>query len=213
MPVPWNSDDPRDLPKIAENLRHLLRWIVEAAPKRDLPSVAMARDWHRQIFRGVQVPVAAYVGGVRGRNDTPELVDYEVVVGQLRGVSSREVPTQLSRFETSMEMAVAKLDAVLPVGEKPVEQAMLQSVLTLCAHAHGEWARIHPFANGNGRVARLWANWCAVRYGLPPFVRLQPRPEGSSYAMAAADSMRGRHRTMLAVFADMLTRRLFEGPY
>lgn len=213
MPVPWNSDDPPDLPRIAENLRHLLRRIVEAAPGRDSPSVAMARDWHRQIFRDVRVPVAAYVGGVRGGEaDTPELVDYEVVVGQLRGVASREVAAELARFETSMRKAVAKLDTILPAGEKPVEQPTLQSVLTLCAHAHGEWARIHPFANGNGRVARLWANWCAVRYGLPPFVRLQPRPEGSAYAMAAADSMRGRHRAMLAVFADMLTRRLFEGP-
>lgn len=212
MPVPWNSDDPRDLPKIAENLRHVLRRLVEAAPRRESPSVAMARDWHRQIFRHVRVPVAAYVGGIRGGDDTPELVDYDVVVGQLSGVSSREVASQLARFETSMGMAVSKLDALLPVGEKPVEQAKLQSVLTLCAHAHGEWARIHPFANGNGRVARLWANWCAVRYGLPPFVRLQPRPAGSGYAMAAADSMRGRHRTMLAVFADMLARRLLEGP-
>lgn len=173
----------------------------------------MARDWHRQIFRDVRVPVAGYLGGIRGEGlDTPELVDYEVAVGRFSGVGSREVAAELARFEASMQEAVAKLDSVLPDGEAPVEQTALRSVLTLCAHAHGEWVRIHPFANGNGRVGRLWANWCAVRYGLPPFVRLQPRPEGSGYAMAAADSMRGRHRTMIAVFADMLTRRLMEGP-
>jgi hypothetical protein len=70
--------------------------------------------------------------------------------------------------------------------------------------AHGEWARIHPFANGNGRIARLWANWIAMRYGVPPFVRLRPRPEGTSYADAAAASMRGNFEAVVPVFRDML---------
>jgi Fic family protein len=77
-----------------------------------------------------------------------------------------------------------------------------------CAQAHGEWARIHPFANGNGRIARLWANWCAVRYGLPAFVRLRPRPEGDRYARAAGDSMAGDHRATVSLFADWLEERL-----
>ena len=48
----------------------------------------------------------------------------------------------------------------------------------LAGGAHAEWVRIHPFANGNGRTARLWANYLLVRYGLIPVVRLRPRPEG-----------------------------------
>ena len=64
----------------------------------------------------------------------------------------------------------------------------LDAVLDLCAWAHAEWVRIHPFANGNGRAARLWANFIAVRYGLPPFVRLRPRPDGG-YAEAGMKAM------------------------
>jgi len=78
--------------------------------------------------------------------------------------------------------------------------------------AHGEWARIHPFANGNGRTARLWANWCALRYGLPLFVRLRPRATGSLYAAAAADSMAGDHRATISLFAAWLEERLRTGP-
>lgn len=74
--------------------------------------------------------------------------------------------------------------------------------------SYGEWARIHPFANGNGRIARLWANWCAMRYGLPPFLRLRPRPEGDRYARAAGDSMAGDHRATVSLFADWLEERL-----
>jgi hypothetical protein len=36
--------------------------------------------------------------------------------------------------------------------------------------AHTRWVEIHPFVNGNGRTARMWANWILVRYGVPAFV-------------------------------------------
>jgi len=124
------------------------------------------------------------------------------------GVESRLVPQQLGRFEAAMDRAVAVLDALIPAGANPADAAQLWSILTLCAYAHGEWVRIHPFANGNGRTARLWANWCALRYGVPPFVSLKPRPEGNLYATASALSMRGDHQAMVVVFAGMLDRHL-----
>lgn len=117
---------------------------------------------------------------------------------------------ELSRFEGAVQSAVAGLDAVIPVGAQPSNESQLRSVLTLCALTHGEWVRIHPFANGNGRTARLWANWCALRYGIRAFVRLKPRPDGPMYASAAALSMAGDHGPMVLVFKDML-ERLLEG--
>jgi hypothetical protein len=41
-------------------------------------------------------------------------------------------------------------------------------------------------------------------------MRLKPRPEGDSYAIASALSMRGDHQAMVAVFTEMLDRRLAE---
>jgi Fic family protein len=70
--------------------------------------------------------------------------------------------------------------------------------------------RIHPFANGNGRTAREWANWAAMRYGLPPFVRLRPRPKGLAYAAAAHASMRGDHAPAIGVFRQQLADLLDE---
>jgi hypothetical protein len=84
--------------------------------------------------------------------------------------------------------------------------------LNLCAGLHGEWIRIHPFANGNGRTARLWANWAALRYGLPPFVRLRPRPEGIGYALASYAAMGRDHSVMVGVLLQMLDQRLRHGP-
>jgi hypothetical protein len=87
----------------------------------------------------------------------------------------------------------------------------LHGVLTYCASLHGEWIRIHPFANGNGRIARLWANWAGLRYGLPPFVTIKPRPR-HPYAAAAFASMTGDHAVMTAVMQQMLRDYLIALP-
>jgi fido (protein-threonine AMPylation protein) len=169
----------------------------------------MAQGWHRRIYKGVRLPVPYYAGEIRDSDSKfPELYGYEVRVGRLRGVDSTFVPQQLAGFEAAMKEAVAVLDPAIPAGGSPADAAKLRSVLTLCAYAHGEWVRIHPFANGNGRTARIWSNWCALRYGVPPFVNLKPRPEGNLYATASALSMRGDHQSMVAVFAAMLDRHL-----
>ena len=77
-------------------------------------------------------------------------------------------------------------------------------MLDLCAWAHGEWVRIHPLTNGNGRTARLWANSLLVRYGLPPVIGLRPRP-GGGYGAAGAAAMRGDVRPTRVELAKMLT--------
>lgn len=209
MPVAWIEDDLRDLPVIEKNLLSLLEQIIQEAPSRILPTVAVAQEWHRRVYQGVQIPVPYYAGGIRDSDPRyPELYGYEVMVGMQAGVPSYRVPEELEAFEESMQRAVSILDPLIPSGREPVQRNLINSVLTLCAYAHGEWVRIHPFANGNGRTARLWANWCALRYGLPPFVRLKPRPERRGYAIAASASMRGEHRLMVVEFADMLELQL-----
>lgn len=209
MPISWNDDPPGAAPLVRRNLRNLLGRLSAEAPHRAAPAVDLARAWHREVFTGVELPVSYFAGEVRDDDPRfPELVGYEVRVGPWSGVPSREVPRELESFERRMNRAVGILDPEVPAGERPGDWSVLGSVVTLCAHAHGEWARIHPFANGNGRVARLWANWCALRYGLPAFVRLRPRPEGARYARAAADSMSGDHRATVSVFTDWLHERL-----
>lgn len=209
MAIPWNEEDPRDASLIRRNLTSLLNEIVRQARLRPAPTIAMAQEWHRRTYDGVRLPVPYYAGELRDSDPRfPELFGYEVRIGQRRGVASALVPQQLERFESAMHRAVSVLDTVIPEQSVPADTAQLRSVLTLCAYAHGEWVRIHPFANGNGRTARIWANWCALRYGLPPFVRLKPRPGGGPYATAAALSMRGDHQVMVAVFADLLDQHL-----
>lgn len=209
MPIPWNADDPADQERLRENSREVLRRAVDSARDRVAPSVALAKGWHRGFYEGCSLPVPYYAGEIRDADPTyPELIDYEVSVGRRQGIPARRVPQELSQFEARMEQAVAALDAEIPSGRSPADVGSLGSVLTLAASAHGEWVRIHPFANGNGRTARVWANWCLVRYGLPVVVRLKPRPDGDAYALAALASMDGDHRPMIGVLNTMVQRRI-----
>jgi len=212
LAIAWNEDDPLDAVVLVQNLTQVLSQIARQASLRLPPTVAMAQEWHRLVYAGVKLPVPYFAGEIRDSDSRfPELYGYEVTVGPQRGVESKQVPEELQSFEAAMQESVAALDPAIPAGSRPADVAQLRSVLTLCAHAHGEWVRIHPFANGNGRIARLWANWCALRYVVPPFVRLRPRPEGLSYTIASALSMRGDHQAMVAVFSDMLDRYLLAG--
>jgi fido (protein-threonine AMPylation protein) len=208
MPIAWNEDPPGSERKILENAAAVLREIAAAANRRLAPSLAMAQEWHRRLYRGVPLPVPYYAGEPRDSDpEYPELQGYEVAVGRFRGTPSELVPAALSGFEASARRAVEPLDEAIPSGRQPRDGRELHGVLSLCAVLHGAWVRIHPFANGNGRTARLWANWAALRYGLPPFVTIKPRP-GNPYQLAAMASMAGDHVAAVSAFDQMLRAHL-----
>ena len=205
MSAPWNEDDPRDLPRIESNLEKLLRAMVREAPRRVRPAINLAQSWHRAIFDGVHLPVAYYAGQVRDSDERfPALIGYEVTIGGRAGVWSELVPASLKQFQRSMVARTGRLDRILPANTAPRNRKELAATLDLAAFAHGEWVRIHPFANGNGRTARLWANWCAMRYDLPPFITIQPRPASVAYRDAAALSMSGAHAETSRIFKILL---------
>ena len=215
---PWTDDQPADSPRIVNNCRTVITQILKDAPFRLTPDLDKARRWHDDIYSGVTVPSLEYVGHFRGDPNYPDLLDYEVGVGPTLpdglpdrvGIPAALIAPNLDRFITSLRDATTHLDAAIPFGQAPATQAELQSVVTLAAYAHGDWVRIHPFANSNGRTARVWANWVAIRYGLRPFVHLKPRPADSTYARAARESMgrppsfTGNHAPTVGLFASML---------
>jgi fido (protein-threonine AMPylation protein) len=196
----WDEDSPQ----LRHNLIRLFRRIRDEARRRDRPSLDTARSWHREFLAGLVVPNINAVGRFRGE---PGLEDVEVQIGPRRGMASDAVASTLSSFESTLQTAVARLDALLPVESAPDADKMA-AIIDLCAWTHSEWVRIHPFLNGNGRTARLWANSIAMRYGLPPFVTLRPRP-GGGYEAAAESAMQGKWQPTAVVFRQMLAAALW----
>lgn len=157
------------------------------------------------MMEGLDLPDRRFAGAFRGE---PGLENVRVQVGTRYGVEAATVVDELANFEARLHYILAQLDALLPTGEEP-DADQFAAVIDLCAWAHSEWVRIHPFANGNGRTARLWANSLGMRYGLPPFIRLRPRPN-SDYALASAKAMDGDWKPTARVFRRMLQNFLNE---
>ncbi len=194
----WDEDSPL----LRDNLSAILHEIVERADQREVPTVEMARRWQRRFMQGLKAE-PRYVGAFRGEAG---LERTGVKIGAFRGAPAAQVSGELKRFEIRLRAAVKQLDRAIPIG-KALNADQCDAVIDLCAWAHAEWVRIHPSANGNGRTARLWANFFALRYGLPPFVRLRPRPD-DGYGDAGAQAMRGNWGPTAEVFRRMLKRFL-----
>lgn len=209
MPIPWDDDPPSAFPLIAQNVAALAQTIQSQATARVVPTLILAADWHRTIYHGVPLPVPYYAGEVRDSDSSfPELIGYDVVVGGLPGVSHTDVPAALATFESAMQALCDRFDATIAAGSSPSSPINLAGVVRFAAFAHGEWVRIHPFANGNGRTARCWANFVALRYGLPAFATIRPRPANLLYGQAARASMLGNHAPTEALFAALLNATL-----
>lgn len=191
----WDEDSRR----LQRNLAQVLKEILRAAEQRKTPSPEAAKRWHTLVMRGLTAPNPRWVGAFRGE---PGLEHIQVRVRANFGVAATDVKGELQRFESRLRTLVAELDALLPVGHE-LDADQLAAIVDLCAWVHSEWIRIHPFANGNGRIARLWANSLAMRYGLPPFIRLRPRPN-KGYAAAGAKAMKGDWTPTAIVFHRLL---------
>jgi hypothetical protein len=193
----WDADSPR----LRRNLTEVLRDARDRALRREVPSLEDVRRWHRDTMAGLEVPDVSCVGRFRGE---PSLESVRVWVGPHEGVPPDEVAEALRAFEQTLQQAVVALDALYPRGQD-IDVDGLAAVIDLCAWAHAEWVRIHPFVNGNGRTARILANSLLMRYGVPPVIRLRPRPNGG-YGIAADAAMTGDWRPTAVAFRRMLSR-------
>jgi len=189
------ADWDEDSPILCANLTRLLNFIRDDARARKPLSVEDARMWQVETMRNLVPAREIYIGRFRGEKG---LEDTGVRIGPYSGVAPWEVKKALGAFEKSLHEMLADFDKSFSVGAT-VTQENLLDILEFCAWVHAEWVRIHPFANGNGRTARLWANAIAMRYGLPPFVRLRPRP-GDGYTQAAKAAMIGDWEASVPVF-------------
>lgn len=214
----WSDDDPADATRILANIGVVAILAHDLGVARATLTEADLQDWHRRIYDGCNVPSADYVGRFRGE-PAPDVVDYEVGIGPIQpdgmrlrvGVWASDVSAATATFFASLNTALTILDTAIASGARPTTADHLDEVVGVAAEAHGEWVRIHPFVNGNGRTARLLVAHIAIRYGLPVFVDLKPRPHDVAYARVAATSMGrppdfiGDHGPARATFSHLLT--------
>ncbi len=92
-----------------------------------------------------------------------------------------EIFQYASPFETPLKMAEL-LKGYRKEGDNP------DNVLLLVSKFHYEFVEIHPFDDGNGRVARLIANYILMKFGTPPIIVKANEKEKYLTALNKADT-------------------------
>jgi hypothetical protein len=191
----WDADGAR----LQANLRRVLASVVQWSTRRDRITSALIKRWHRETMAGLDVPDPKYVARFRGERGIER---QRVFVGMREGTKPERVLVEASAFVARLQAVLSRLDRLIPV-DTDLDRDRMQAVIELAAWVHSEWVRIHPFANGNGRTARILTNAVLLRYGLPPVLRLRPRP-ARPYGVAGAHGMGGDARPMEALILRLL---------
>lgn len=192
----WDENSPT----LIENCKRTLKALRDEARRRNPVNRDLARTWHVSVMQGLDADDPAWVGIYRGESAA---ADIHVAVGPNRGSPPEQVAGELEAFFDRLNRVLVALDEVIDESGSHIEDER-RAILDLCGWVHAEWVRIHPFVNGNGRTARFWANFIAMRYGLPPFVRLRPSPNSFDYGLASEAAMKGHWQPTAAWMHRML---------
>lgn len=131
--------------------------------------LAMIEWLHRMLFIEVWPDFA---GVLRGPG--PPYLHRNVTYGRRRGEDADRVPEACRDLCDRLAGFVHTLDRLW--AEAPRE-GVSDDVLKVASYAHCELIRIHPFENGNGRLARTVLNYFAARYGFLPLSSERPKGE------------------------------------
>lgn len=185
MKPPLWREHPDDTATIANNVALLDSKIAGAKGDREPFTLEMPQAWHKEIHRDCKhVPSPAYIGNYRG-TDHPHLANYSVKFGTYLGTPPNEVQAALDIFMDSLNINLSRLDSTMPTPPDATPSRLNPAVECTAKH-YARWLRIHPFADGNGRTARVLANWILARYWQP--LVLPGRPPVDREGLIAATS-------------------------
>ncbi|MCY4465969.1 MAG: Fic family protein [Chloroflexi bacterium] len=168
----------------AKNLAHALEYAKALAEKRESPlTLHQLRSIHQLVLQNLDHSAGSYRDGpveITGSVYTPPAANL--------------VPQQMEELGAYIQQITAP---DLVEGGSP---------LVCAAAAHAWLAQIHPFADGNGRTARLLTNLLLMRRGYPICVIQQE--DRSRYIDALEESQAGDLTPLIALFIESLQESL-----
>lgn len=174
-------------------------------------TLAASRDTratHNLTFRGLVPPDCQYFAGHYRGEDGRCLKYYEVGVdGDSRvGAPPGEVWALMQEFETQIVAGLGILDAAFQVPNAQLSQRdKLINIIVFASRVFEMFLRIHPYANGNGHMARYILTCMLARYGhfLKSFP-LEPRPPDPGYTNAIIAYRNGNRQELETLVLNSL---------
>jgi hypothetical protein len=206
VPFPWDAK--ANAAVITANFAKLQQAVYQAGINKERPTSELVRDWHVQSLDRVTVAERWVKGRYRGQGPHDcQLSTYLNGVAGIAGTDAARVPAAVAATFDELNARLDVLDGRQGNGESVA--ALYSDILEVCAWLHGEWIRIHPFADHNGSTARLMAAMVGLRYGIPLALPGKPRDAMPSqglaldYNVAAANQMAGDD-TLMVTFMNQL---------
>lgn len=148
-------------------------------------------------------------GGLRGEGPTgSQLSTCQNQVGGVPGAAPGRVPWLVAETFAELHQRAGALDDACDRGQRLPDA--YEDVLRLCAWAHGQWVRIHPFVDHNGSTARLLALQLGLRYRLDLPLPAKPRDSRPTaglqltYDVASRNQMHGDDGLMVLYLHDLV---------
>lgn len=147
--------------------------------------VADSRPSHREMFADLTPPGHDYFAGNYRGESFRCLRYYEVMIESdpRVGESAAHVANRMAALAGLIERGLRKLDQLHAASSSTPDALRILEAVTLACDVFVSFLTIHPYANGNGHVARLilWA--ILGRHGYWPIGwRVEPRPDDPPYS-------------------------------
>ena len=140
-----------------------LRMMTEAASLKDMPLTQnLIGTLHKTLLREDYIVY-------RGLPDGGQ-TSYVIHAGQYKTRPNSVITRYGDRFEYASPEETPSLMSDLVDWYNEAEQDAKLSPVELAALFHYRYIRIHPFEDGNGRIARLMVNYILSRHGYPMVV-------------------------------------------
>lgn len=140
-----------------------LRMMTEEAVVKDMPLTQnFIRTLHKTLLRDDYTVYRNLLGGVQ--------TSYVIHAGQYKTRPNSVITRYGDRFEYASPEETPGLMADLVDWYNTAEQEGKLSPVELAALFHYRYIRIHPFEDGNGRIARLMVNYILTRHNYPMIV-------------------------------------------
>ncbi len=140
-----------------------LKMMSEEAAVKDMPlTQSFIRTLHKILLREDYIVYRDLPGGVQ--------TSYVIHAGQYKTRPNSVITRYGDRFEYASPEETPALMTDLVNWYNEEEKRGTLSPVELAALFHYRYIRIHPFEDGNGRIARLMVNFILSRHGYPMIV-------------------------------------------
>ena len=165
-----------------------LRMMTEAAKLKDIPLTQnFICTLHKTLLREDYTVYKNLPGG--------QTTSYTIHAGRYKTRPNSVITRYGDRFEYAFPEETPALMADLVEWYNKAEQSGRFTPVELAALFHYRYIRIHPFEDGNGRIARLIMNYILARHGYPLIVVPTNTKQEYLSALSSVDAVVGKQPT------------------